>query len=368
VSQPALTQPAPVQAVPALEARSVSKHFPVHQGGRTLYQRRTVLHAVDDVSLSVPDAGILAIVGESGCGKSTLARVLARVLLPTAGEVLLRGVPTSAGPRRDYARTVQMVLQDPFSSLNPVHTVRYHLARPLVLHGTHAGTELDAAIEQLLDRVALSPAKEFAAKFPHELSGGQRQRVAIARALAVRPKVLIADEPVSMLDVSIRLGVLNLLAGLRDTERLAIAYITHDIASARYLADEVAVMYAGMLVETGPAADVTDSPQHPYTQLLLAAAPYPDRAAPPTLQGRGAPPSLVSPPSGCRFHPRCPFAMDVCAHQAPPAFETGPGHRSACWLHAPQELSQAPTSQTHTETNQADGQEPGTDPAGRSVT
>jgi peptide/nickel transport system ATP-binding protein len=334
-----------VQAAPALEAEAVTKHFPVHQGARAaLLRQRSVVHAVDGVSLTVPDAGILAIVGESGCGKSTLARVLARVLLPTSGRVLLNGVPTSAGSRRDYARTVQMVLQDPFSSLNPAHTVGYHLARPLRLHGTGGNQTLDAAIGQLLDRVALSPAGEFAAKYPHELSGGQRQRVAIARALAVRPQVLIADEPVSMLDVSIRLGVLNLLGDLRDTERLAIAYVTHDISSARYLADEVAVMYAGRLVETGPAADVTDSPQHPYTQLLLAAAPDPDRAEPPSLQGRGAPPSLVSPPGGCRFHPRCPFAMDVCAQKAPPAFETGPGHRSACWLHAPQDPSQLPTT------------------------
>jgi peptide/nickel transport system ATP-binding protein len=364
-----MSRSATVQTAPALEARAVTKHFPVHQGVRTaLLRQRSAVHAVDDVSLTVPDAGILAIVGESGCGKSTLARMLARVVLPTSGEVLLHGVPTSAGSRRDYARTVQMVLQDPFSSLNPTHTVRYHLARPLQLHGTPGNQTLDAAIDQLLDRVALTPAREFAAKYPHELSGGQRQRVAIARALAVQPKVLIADEPVSMLDVSIRLGVLNLLADLRDNEQLTLAYVTHDIASARYLADEVAVMYAGRLVETGPAADVTDAPQHPYTQLLLAAAPDPDRAEPPSLQGRGAPPSLVSPPSGCRFHPRCPFVMDVCARQAPPAFETGPGHRSACWLHAPQELSQAPTSQTHTETNQADGREPGTDPAGRSDT
>ena len=196
--------------------------------------------------------------------------------------------------------------------------------------------------------------------------------MAIARALAARPKILIADEPVSMLDVSIRLGVLNLLAGLRDNERLAIAYITHDIASARYLADEVAVMYAGTLVETGPAVSVTDSPQHPYTQLLLAAAPDPHRAQPPSLQGRGAPPSLVSPPGGCRFHPRCPFAMDVCARQAPPAFETGPGHRSACWLHAPQDPRHIPTSTiTQNGTGQADpvGEPgPGTDPAGRTAT
>jgi peptide/nickel transport system ATP-binding protein len=363
VSQPAL----------ALEARSVTKYFPVHQGGRAMLRRRSVVHAVDGVSLTLPDAGILAIVGESGSGKSTLARLLARVLQPTSGDVLMHGVPATAGSRQVYARTVQMVLQDPFSSLNPVHTVRYHLARPLALHGTSGHLSADTAVEQLLDRVALSPAKEFVAKYPHELSGGQRQRVAIARALAVRPKILIADEPVSMLDVSIRLGVLNLLADLRDNERLAIAYITHDIASARYLADEVAVMYAGTFVETGPAMDVTDSPQHPYTQLLLAAAPDPDRAEPPKLQGRGAPPSLVSPPSGCRFHPRCPFAMDVCARQAPPAFETGPGHRSACWLHAPQTLSHTPTNQSLT--NQAatglsdpDGDpDPGTDPAGRTA-
>ena len=359
----------PVQAPPALEARSVTKHFPVHQGGRAaLLRRRSVVHAVDGVSLTVPDAGILAIVGESGSGKSTLARLLARVLTPTAGEVLMHGVPSTAGSRRDYARTVQMVLQDPFSSLNSVHTVRYHLARPLALHGTPDHLSLDTAIEQLLDRVALSPASEFAGKFPHELSGGQRQRVAIARALAVRPKILIADEPVSMLDVSIRLGVLNLLAGLRDNERLAIAYVTHDIASARYLADEVAVMYAGKLVETGPALAVTDSPQHPYTQLLLAAAPDPDRAEPPSLQGRGAPPSLVSPPGGCRFHPRCPFAMDVCARQAPPAFETGPGHRSACWLHAPQTSSHTPPTAAATgQATPAGEPEPGTDPAGRTA-
>jgi peptide/nickel transport system ATP-binding protein len=358
------------EPAPALEARSVTKHFPIHQTGRARLRRGSVVHAVDGVSLTVPDAGILAIVGESGCGKSTLARLLARVLTPTSGEVLIHGVPSTAGSRRDYARTVQ----DPFASLNPVHTVEYHVGRPLALHGTADHLSRDAAIEQLLDRVALSPAKEFTAKLPHELSGGQRQRVAIARALAVRPKILIADEPVSMLDVSIRLGVLNLLAGLRNDERLAIAYVTHDIASARYLADEVAVMYAGTLVETGPAMDVTDSPRHPYTQLLLAAAPDPDRAEPPSLQGRGAPPSLVSPPGGCRFHPRCPFAMDVCARQAPPAFETGPGHRSACWLHAPQIPSHTPTNPAATiqdATGRADpvGEpEPGTDPAGRTAT
>jgi peptide/nickel transport system ATP-binding protein len=180
--------------------------------------------------------------------------------------------------------------------------------------------------------VSLTPADLFASKYPHELSGGQRQRVAIARALAVEPQVLLADEPVSMLDVSIRLGVLNLLADLRDRERLAILYITHDIASARYLADKIVVMYAGQVVESGAAVQVTDSPAHPYTQLLLSAAPDPERTTPVTLRGRGSPPSAVAPPSGCRFRTRCPHAMAICAERVPPAFPAGPGHVSSCWL------------------------------------
>ncbi len=295
------------------------------------------VHAVEQVSLALPAGGITAVVGESGSGKSTLARMLARLITPTSGDILLDGrpVPKSSRGRRSYARDVQMVLQDPFSSLNPVHDVRYHLARPLIVHKVATrGEALDQAIQGLLQRVALSPPDQFMAKYPHELSGGQRQRVAIARALAVRPRVLLADEPVSMLDVSIRLGVLNLLAGLRETERLTILYITHDIASARYLADDIAVMYAGQLVESGPAAAVTDEPAHPYTTLLLSAAPDPERPEPPALAGRGAPPSLVIPPAGCRFHPRCPHAMAVCAQRVPPAFEVATGHSSACWLHA----------------------------------
>jgi peptide/nickel transport system ATP-binding protein len=339
MTRPLLTEHDVTGTPPVLEARDVTKHFPVHRGGKQL-GRGAVVHAVDGVSLALAQASITAVVGESGSGKSTLARTLARLTQPTSGQVLLNGTPVH-GSRLDYARTVQMVLQDPFSSLNPVHTIGYHLARPLKIHQgkIHRARQngqgsIDAQIASLLDRVALSPAAQFVSKYPHELSGGQRQRVAIARALAVEPMVLLADEPVSMLDVSIRLGVLNLLGDLRERERLAILYVTHDIASARYLADEIAVMYAGQIVETGPAAAVTDEPTHPYTQLLLAAAPDPDRTSPPALRGRGAPPSLVSPPSGCRFHPRCPFAMPVCEQQAPPAFQVRPGHRSACWLHS----------------------------------
>jgi peptide/nickel transport system ATP-binding protein len=315
-------------APPALEARGLTKHFPA--------RGHAVVHAVEDVTLALPAAGITAVVGESGSGKSTLARLLAQLIKPTAGRVLLDGAP--APGRQRYTRQVQLVLQDPFSSLNPVHDVRYHLARPLRLRGQASATSLDAQIAELLSRVALTPAGAFAAKYPHELSGGQRQRVAIARALAMRPRVLLADEPVSMLDVSIRLGVLNLLAGLRDREGLAILYVTHDIASARYLADVIAVMYAGQIVESGPAAQVTDAPAHPYTQLLLSAAPDPDRATPPSLPGRGVrgtPPNLIRPPAGCRFHPRCPFAMAVCAQQRPAAVEVAPGQSSACWRHVP---------------------------------
>jgi peptide/nickel transport system ATP-binding protein len=344
-----VTAQPPVTGTPVLEARSLTKHFAVHQAhragrGRRLERRadgraagRPVVHALEDVSIALPRAHVTAVVGESGSGKSTLARVLARLLPPTSGELLLDGrqLPASGAGRRAYTRQVQLVLQDPFSSLNPVHDVRYHLARPLRIHGLgENGASLDEAITSLLERVSLTPANQFADKYPHELSGGQRQRVAIARALAVRPKVLLADEPVSMLDVSIRLGLLNLLGDLREREGIAILYITHDIASARYLADTIAVMYAGQIVESGPAQQVTDEPAHPYTQLLRSAAPDPERAGAPVLAARGAPPSLVSPPQGCRFHPRCPHAMAICADRAPRDFDVAPGHASACWLHA----------------------------------
>ena len=316
---------------PLLEGRNLTRYFWVKQG-RGPFARRAPVHAVDNVSLGLDPGKVTALVGESGAGKTTVARILAKIIEPDRGEVLLDGRPAPHGRPRSYAATVQMVFQDPFASLNPVHRVRYDLLRPLKIH-RYVTKDADAAVSELLRRVALNPPGQFAAKFPHELSGGQRQRVSIARALAVRPRVLIADEPVSMLDVSIRLGVLNLLADLRDEEGLAILYVTHDIASARYLADTISVMYAGQLVETAPSAALTDSPAHPYTQLLLAAAPDPERAQPPHLKSRGAPPSLLAPPSGCRFHPRCPYVMDICKRQAPPSIPVAPGHVSACWLH-----------------------------------
>src|SRR5207248_3114298 len=307
------------------------KHFWVKQG-RGPFARRVAIRAVDDVSIRLDAGKVTALVGESGAGKTTVGRLLAQVVRPDAGRVLLDGKPAPAGRPRSYAAQVQMVFQDPFASLNPVYRIRHHLARPLQIHGFVTG-DIDAAVADLLRRVALKPPDQFASKFPHELSGGQRQRVAIARALAVRPRVLIADEPVSMLDVSIRLGVLNLLADLRDEERLAILYVTHDIASARYLADTISVMYAGQLVESAPSVQLTDPPAHPYTQLLLAAAPDPDRVEAPALAGRGAPPSLLAPPSGCRFHPRCPYVMEICRSQVPPRVAVAADHSAACWLH-----------------------------------
>jgi peptide/nickel transport system ATP-binding protein len=318
-------------ATPVLEGRELTKSFWVKQG-RGPFAQKTRVHAVEAVTVSLDAGEVTALVGESGAGKTTVARMLAKIIKPDAGEVLLDGRPAPAGRPRSYAAQVQMVFQDPFASLNPVHRVRHNLVRPLEIH--HIPGDLDEAVGELLDRVALKPAKNFTDKFPYELSGGQRQRVAIARALAVRPRVLLADEPVSMLDVSIRLGLLNLLADLRDREHLAILYVTHDIASARYLADTIVVMYAGQLVEAAPSTSLTDHPAHPYTQLLLSAAPDPDRVETPKLAGRGAPPSLLAPPSGCRFHPRCPYAMDICKREVPPSFAVSPGHIAACWLHA----------------------------------
>jgi peptide/nickel transport system ATP-binding protein len=313
-----------------LEARDLTKHYKVRT---KQFGRAKIVHAAEGISLGLHAGRVTAVVGESGSGKSTVSRLLARTTTPTGGELLLDGEPVTGKVSRAYRSRVQLVLQDPFASLNPVHDVRYILGRPLKIHG-YAGDDIDESIKDLLRRVALEPAEQFIDKYPHELSGGQRQRVAIARALAVRPDVLLADEPVSMLDVSIRLGVLNLLADLRDRDGLAILYVTHDIASARYLAEEIVVMYAGEIVEAGPAVEVTDAPTHPYTQLLLSAAPDPD-GLPERLGQRGAPPSLVEPPTGCRFHPRCPFAMPVCSVSAPPSFPVADGHTSACWLHAP---------------------------------
>jgi peptide/nickel transport system ATP-binding protein len=316
-----------------LEARHLSRYFVVRSGHGLRRPKRTV-RAVDDVSLSLNAGRVTAVVGESGSGKSVLARMLARIVKPTSGELYLEGavIPSSTPRSLSYASEVQLVLQDPFASINPVHQVRHSLERPLAIHGT-ARAQIAARANAALERVALEPPERYLDRYPHELSGGQLQRVSIARALCVNPKVLLADEPISMLDVSVRLGVLNLLRGLCDDERLAVLYITHDIASARYIADETIVMYAGQVVESSDGTALIDGPTHPYTQLLISSVPDPSdplRQAPEIDEGAG---QTIFAVDGCRFAPRCPHAMDVCRTSAPPMFEVAPGHASRCWLH-----------------------------------
>jgi peptide/nickel transport system ATP-binding protein len=332
-----------------LEAIGLTKHFPVRRQLRQLFsQEHNAVHAVDDVNLSLRRGQVVALVGESGSGKSTVARLLAQLYPRTDGDIRLHGESTAVkGGRhfRQYAARVQMIFQDPFASLNPVHTVRYHLSRALKIHH-NAGPDLEKALHELLTRVSLTPPERYLDKFPHELSGGQRQRVAIARALGAQPEALLADEPVSMLDVSIRLGVLNLLRDLKERLDLAILYITHDIASARYFADQTLVMYAGRMVEGGDSETVTQTPAHPYTRLLIDSAPDPDRLTGDaddlvTDRGNGEPPSLINPPAGCRFHPRCPMAMPRCTTDLPVRLEIGdaPGHWAACWLFSPETVA-----------------------------
>ncbi len=329
VSQMPGTQATPLSEVPTsslhvgtepiMEVRHLSKYF----GGGGILARRKV-KAVDDVSFKLYSGKVMALVGESGSGKSTIARILARLYDPTGGEVLFHGKPAFAKRGRrailDYRSKVQMIFQDPFSSLNPVHRVRYNLERSLLIHGKARGrTELEAKVGQLLNRVALTPPAEYVNKYPHQLSGGQRQRIVIARALAVQPEVILADEPVSMLDVSIRIGILNLMVQLRDEEHIAFLYVTHDLASARYFADETMVMYAGRMVESGPSEEVIRQPQHPYTQLLLSAVPDPNRGLRTgDVDAIGEVPSLSTIEAGCPFAPRCRHVMAQCKSVMPP--------------------------------------------------
>jgi peptide/nickel transport system ATP-binding protein len=263
-------------AVSPVEVRNLTKRFAVGSG----LVRRAELRAVDDVSFSLRPGTVTALVGESGSGKSTVARLIARLYAPSAGSILFHGEDVSRERSRRallrYRSQVQMIFQDPFGSLNPVKRVEHHIDRPLLIHGVVPRREVGSRVRELLTSVGLVPADYIAQKYPYQLSGGQQQRVAIARALAVEPEVLVADEPISMLDVSIRIGVLNLILELKEKRRIAFLYITHDIASARYVADEVLVMYAGRIVEQGPTESVLGDPLHAYTRLLLSAVPSPE--------------------------------------------------------------------------------------------
>ena len=323
----------PTRTPVQLSARHLTKHFITRVPG-TFIRAKHVVRAVDDVSLDLAASRVTAVVGESGSGKSVLARMLARIVRPTSGELFLDGQSVNLTHRRtlDYTSQVQLVLQDPFASNNPVHKVLHNLERPLLIHGANKDDVHELALAAL-KRVSLDPPERFIDRYPHELSGGQLQRVSIARALCVNPHVLLADEPISMLDVSVRLGILNLLRGLCDNEHLAVLYITHDIASARYIADDTIVMYAGQVVERSRGTALVDAPTHPYTQLLIATVPNP---ADPTSQAaqKAEHSTFAIAEVGCRFAPRCPYAMDICRTTDPPDFEVGNGHTSRCWLHA----------------------------------
>jgi peptide/nickel transport system ATP-binding protein len=325
-----------VSAAAQLEVQNLTKRFAV--GGAL---RRSQVHAVDDVSFELRPGTITALVGESGSGKSTVARLLARLHDPTDGTVLFEGGDVGRVRRkRDvlrYRSQVQLIFQDPFDSLNPVKTVRHHIERPLRIHRVVPRAEVDERVRELLRTVGLVPPEEIAAKYPHELSGGQRQRVALARVLAVEPKIILADEPTSMLDVSIRIGILNLLIRLKEEHGIAFLFVTHDLASARYVADDLLVMYAGQIVERGPVEEVLSSPLHPYTRLLLAAVPDPAKRlhADRIQERKGLASAAVDPPAGCRFVSRCPLAIDVCSNVTPPLVEARPRQSARCHVTAP---------------------------------
>jgi peptide/nickel transport system ATP-binding protein len=327
---------APASEAPILlDVRGLTKHF----AAGTFLKTRFV-HAVEDASFTLKRGQVIALVGESGSGKSTTIRLIARLISLTRGEIFFNGVdmiqkePHQAS--RDYRRKVQMIFQDPFASLNSVHTIEHHLARPMLIHKlTSSRADMENRIYSLLETVGLNPAPEIARRYPHQLSGGQRQRVAIARALAVNPELILADEPISMLDVSIRMGILNLIAQLKEELNLSFLYITHDLASARYIADETMVMYAGHMVEGGGSEEIMSNASHPYTQLLLSAVPDP-RAGLRTrkdLGVRGEVPSLIDPPPGCPFAARCNRVMGICRQAMPEPKTIQPGHWARCHLY-----------------------------------
>jgi peptide/nickel transport system ATP-binding protein/oligopeptide transport system ATP-binding protein len=319
---------------PLLEVTNLRKYFPVRSSGLV---RRTVgqVQAVDGISFAVNKGQSLGLVGESGCGKSTTGRLVTRLYDPTGGSMKFEGQEISDLSRRQLMpirREIQMIFQDPYSSLNPRHTVGTIIGTPMRLHKTLPADKVLPRVRELLELVGLNP--EHYNRYPNEFSGGQRQRIGIARALALAPKLLVADEPVSALDVSIQAQVVNLLSDLQKELRIAFLFIAHDLAIVRHFCPEIAVMYLGKIVEIGDRETLYNRPHHPYTQALLSAAPDVKQAA---IGGRrdrirleGDVPSPINPPSGCRFRTRCPFAQDICAKVEPPLMQIGPSHKVAC--------------------------------------
>jgi len=316
-----------------LQLTDVRTYFPIHSGFVLKRQIGTV-KAVDGVTLAVRRGEVLGLVGESGCGKSTLARTIMQLVPTTGGTVVLNGQNLSTSSRaglRAVRRGMQMVFQDPYASLNPRLTVYATLAEPLLVHQVCPPAEVPARVAELMKIVGLAP--RYMRKYPHEFSGGQRQRIAIARALALEPELIIADEPVSALDVSIQAQILNLLAQLCRKMNLSLIFIAHDLSVVKHISDRVAVMYLGKIVELGPAADVIERPRHPYTRALVSAIPTPNPDVERSRQRivlAGDPPSPLHPPAGCAFHPRCPYAREKCQLAVPPLIADGPTREVAC--------------------------------------
>ncbi|WP_406833189.1 dipeptide ABC transporter ATP-binding protein [Pedococcus sp. KACC 23699] len=328
-----------------LEVRELTKHFPIRKG---LLQRQVgAVQAVDGLNFDVRTGETLALVGESGCGKTTTGRMLTRLIEPTAGSILLEGrdiTHLSAAKMRPLRRDVQMIFQDPFSSLNPRHTVGTIVGAPFRLQGIETPNGVKRAVQDLLELVGLSP--EHYNRYPHEFSGGQRQRIGIARSLALKPKLIVADEPVSALDVSIQAQVVNLLEDLQDELGLTYVVIAHDLSVVRHMSDRVAVMYLGKMVEIASRDSLYATPMHPYTTALMSAVPIPDtrrRQHRERIRLQGDVPSPINPPPACRFNTRCWKAQDICRTIEPPLAELATGHHVAC--HFPENLTQGPFPQ-----------------------
>lgn len=322
-----------------LEVRNLKKYF---KAGRLGWFSRAdhYIHAVDDVSLQLKRGEVIALVGESGCGKSTLSLTLMGLEEATEGSIFFEGkdiTHANSAERKAFRQRIQMVFQDPYESLNPTQTIEEIVSEPLVVHGLASGhDERRERVRRALEDAGLKPADSYLHRFPHQLSGGQRQRVVIAGALVLEPHLLLADEPVSMLDVSIRAEIINLLADLRETRGISVIFITHDLGTVGYFADRVAVMYLGRIVEIGTMEEVLENPQHPYTQALLSVIPVPNpRMRKKRVILQGETPNPIDLPTGCRFHPRCPVTVEICKAKDPQLMELSRTHRAACLLLKP---------------------------------
>ncbi|MEP7134548.1 MAG: ABC transporter ATP-binding protein [Chloroflexota bacterium] len=320
-----------------LEIKNLKKYFQVGRSGWFSKAVETVVHAVDDVTLQLKTGEVVALVGESGCGKSTLSLTLMGLEEATAGQIFFNGVDITHATneeRKVFRQKIQMIFQDPYESLNPTQTIEEIVTEPLVVHGLARDPhERKERVRRALEDSGLKPAESYLQRFPHQLSGGQRQRVVIAGALVLEPQLLLADEPVSMLDVSIRAEIINLLADLRRTRGISVIFITHDLGTVGYFADRVAVMYLGRIVEIGNMREVLKNPKHPYTQALLSVIPVPNpRLRKKRIILQGETPNPINLPSGCRFHPRCPVALEVCKQSDPPLIKISDSHQAACLL------------------------------------